>query len=312
MPLSLQQTQAANELAAILADFLPGKPHPYADPTISFYGIAAQLGLGAHWSGGSKGPAITRLLLGTLEHRRDRFCTLVLNVVRRGLTYRMAKSPVMREEIEAINTALRDLGFKVKDLNDPGWLGSLPTQEPVAGAERGDSLPGPPVSDEQLATFRRQLAALDEEAPVRRGFRFERFLNELFEATGLAPRNSFRLTGDQIDGSFALNGHTYLVEAKWQGPRLGQEQLLVFSGKVGGKAVWARGALISMSGYTPEGLEAFARGKQTNIICVDGLDLHDVLAGGVALPRALDAKQRRAVESTEAFVPVRTLFPALS
>jgi uncharacterized protein YjbI with pentapeptide repeats len=33
------------------------------------------------------------------------------------------------------------------------------------------------------------------------------------------PRGSFRLIGEQIDGSFHLEGETYLLEAKWQGVR---------------------------------------------------------------------------------------------
>src|SRR3546814_4971297 len=57
--------------------------------------------------------------------------------------------------------------------------------------------------------------------PQARGLRFEGFLNELFAGFGLAPRGSFRLVGEQIDGSFKLHGQTYLVEAKWHGPQIG-------------------------------------------------------------------------------------------
>jgi hypothetical protein len=53
-------------------------------------------------------------------------------------------------------------------------------------------------------------------APNPRGFAFERFLDELFTAFKLAPRRSFRLVGEQIDGSFHLASETYLLEAKWQ------------------------------------------------------------------------------------------------
>ena len=90
---------------------------------------------------------------------------------------------------------------------------------------------------------------------------------------------------------------------------MGQEELLGFAGKVVGKARWSRGLHISYSGYTPEGLEAFARGKPTTIICMDGLDLHDVLYRGIALPALVERKARRAAETNEAFVPARDLFP---
>jgi len=43
----------------------------------------------------------------------------------------------------------------------------------------------------------------------------------MFQSFGLAPRVDFRLVGEQIDGSFKLNGQTYLVEAKWHGRPIG-------------------------------------------------------------------------------------------
>jgi hypothetical protein len=41
-----------------------------------------------------------------------------------------------------------------------------------------------------------QVSRLD---PHSRGFAYERFLKELFDANGLAPRASFRIVGEQID-----------------------------------------------------------------------------------------------------------------
>jgi hypothetical protein len=143
--------------------------------------------------------------------------------------------------------------------------------------------------------------------PQERGLRFEGFLNELFAAHDLAPRNAFRVVGEQIDGSFRLDGQTYLVEAKWHGPQIGFADLMTFSGKVGGKASWSRGLFVSNSGFTADGLEAFARGRQTNLICADGLDLYEVLTGSVSLIDVLRAKDRRAAETNRAFVAVRAL-----
>jgi hypothetical protein len=84
---------------------------------------------------------------------------------------------------------------------------------------------------QELATLLVEITKLD---PQARGLRFEGFLNELFAGFGLAPRGSFRLVGEQIDGSFKLHGQTYLVEAKWHGPQIGFADLMTFSGKVGG------------------------------------------------------------------------------
>jgi hypothetical protein len=125
----------------------------------------------------------------------------------------------------------------------------------------------------------------------------------VFESFGLAPRGDFRLVGEQIDGSFKLNGQTYLVEARWHGPPIGFADLMTFAGKVAGKASWARGLLVSNSGFTADGLEAFSRGRQTNLICADGLDLYEVLSRQVSLIEVLEAKARRAAETNRAYVP---------
>ncbi len=46
--------------------------------------------------------------------------------------------------------------------------------------------------------------------PQARGYAYEKFLKDLFDANGLAARSSFRLVGEQIDGSFELSAETYL------------------------------------------------------------------------------------------------------
>ena len=59
--------------------------------------------------------------------------------------------------------------------------------------------------------------------PQKRGFEFERFLKDLFDAFGLSARASFRLTGEQMDGSLVMHNEIYLFEAKWQMLRLGPQ-----------------------------------------------------------------------------------------
>lgn len=164
--------------------------------------------------------------------------------------------------------------------------------------------------NEALARLRNKMTQMHSMAPQPRGFAFEKFLSELFETSRLAPRGSFRLTGEQIDGSFQHGHDIYLVEAKWQNEQTGQGDLLSFMGKVEGKAQWSRGVFISYSGFTPDGLEAFARGKATRIVCMDGFDLHCILAEGLDLAEVIALKVRRAGETNDAFVSVRNLFPS--
>ena len=71
-----------------------------------------------------------------------------------------------------------------------------------------------------LTSLKAQLLEVSQLEPQPRGYALERYLKALFDANGLAGRASFRLVGEQIDGSFELAGETYLLEAKWTSPDL--------------------------------------------------------------------------------------------
>lgn len=142
--------------------------------------------------------------------------------------------------------------------------------------------------------------------PQKRGYEFEIFLKELFDAYGLSARASFRLTGEQIDGSFLMHNETYLLEAKWQNSPTGVADLHTFEGKLGEKASWSRGLFISSSGFSSEGLQAFGRGKR--IVCMDGFDISEMLRRRLPFVKVLEAKVRGAAETGCPFVSVRDLF----
>lgn len=144
--------------------------------------------------------------------------------------------------------------------------------------------------------------------PQQRGYEFEAFLKNLFDAYGLSARASFRLVGEQIDGSFVLNNETYLLEAKWQNAPSGVADLHTFEGKLREKASWSRGLFVSNSGFSSEGLQAFGRGKR--IICMDGFDLYEMLRLKLSFAKIMEAKVRTAAETGSPFVPVRELLLA--
>lgn len=298
--MSFREAQAVEDLADLLYDFLPGS----GNNRTAFPLAAAQAGVGDLWVGGSKRPAIVQLLTATLEHRRSCFTKLIVAIVRQAMTYRRGKgNPLSREEIDRLNSLLPGVQFKIPELLDPGFLRSFGSPKAAEPAPQASST----LSAEKAQELAAHLIEITKLDPQARGLRFEGFLNELFAGFGLAPRGSFRLVGEQIDGSFKLNGQTYLVEAKWHGPQIGFADLMTFSGKVGGKAAWSRGLFVSNSGFTGDGLQAFSRGRQTNLICADGLDLYEVLSRKVSLIAVLEAKERRAAETNRAFVAVREL-----
>lgn len=141
--------------------------------------------------------------------------------------------------------------------------------------------------------------------PHSRGYAFEKFLKELFDSCGLSGRSSFRLVGEQIDGSFELNGETYLLEAKWTSQKVDASGLRSFNAKVEDKSSWSRGLFISDSGFTEDGLVAFGAGK--SLICMDGLDLSEILISRLSFQEVLSKKVRRAAETGRPFVRVRDL-----
>ena len=163
------------------------------------------------------------------------------------------------------------------------------------------------INRTNLAAIKADLLKVTALAPQARGYAFEGFLKTLFDANGLAAEEPFRLRGEQIDGSFQLGSETYLVEAKWHRQAIGVADLHTFHGKIEQKAAWTRGLFVSNSGFTDDGLAAFGRGKR--VICMDGLDIYDMLDREIALTLVLERKVRRAAETGLPFIRVRELFP---
>ncbi len=200
-----------------------------------------------------------------------------------------------------------------------GLVESTGSADPVAGADsrfealiarlgdgNGKSPPravqAPHVAEGLLA----ELVGIRDMEPHARGYAFEAFLHRCFAANGLDPREPFRNTGEQIDGSFQLGQETYLLEAKWTKERIGNRDLHAFHGKLEAKAAWARGLFVSFSGFTDDGLVSFGTGKR--VVCMSGRDLHQALKRQLPLRELLDGKVRRAAETGRPFVPVEELF----
>ena len=308
---ALLEAQLAADLATALYDFLPGTPHPRANPDLSFPGAARAAHLRHPWSGGSKTPALTQLLTATLRDERQRFCPFLVAVVQRAVVYRRAKAPLTRDEMERVNALVAQLGFRIPELHDAAFLDALPRAATAAPPSALPNDVSPRAVREPCVAERQQLTddllALHSLAPTPRGLAFERFLNALFLAYHLAPRAPFSLVGEQIDGSFMLADAVYLLEAKWTQDRIGQAELLTFHGKVTGKATWARGLFVSYGGFTRVGLEALAHGRRAALIAMDADDLLLILAGRMSLTDALHAKMRRAAEENRVYVPLREL-----
>ncbi len=117
-----------------------------------------------------------------------------------------------------------------------------------------------------------------DDSPQSRGFAFEKYLRDFFETNGLHPRGSFKIVGEQIDGSFILHNEVYLLEAKWTNKPVDKANLVVFNEKVSSKSGFTRGLYISYSGYSEEALTTFAIGRTVNIVLMTVQELAIVLS----------------------------------
>jgi len=131
----------------------------------------------------------------------------------------------------------------------------------------------------------------------KRGFLFEKFLNELFAFYDLDPRGSFKIIGEQIDGSFTHEGTDYLIEAKWTTSLIERNDLDIFSGKISRKLKNALGLFISINGFT----EVLIKNNFEfhDMILMDSQDLIKVLENRIQLSDLIRLKRKHASETGE-------------
>ena len=135
-----------------------------------------------------------------------------------------------------------------------------------------------------------------ETSKQNKGYEFEKYLRDLFDAAGLKPRESYRVKGEQIDGSIEFNGNVYLVEAKWTGGPVNRSDLVVFADKVSRKSKFTRGIFVSHSGYVENAVETYAIGKTPEIILIDMKEMTWALENGIDIEDVLSKKVRKLIE----------------
>lgn len=149
---------------------------------------------------------------------------------------------------------------------------------------KSEKIPVKPI--QSLIDFEKYLQDLQalsaERSPQSRGFAFEKYMKSLFEVGGLQPRGSFKIVGEQIDGSFILHNEVYLLEAKWTSQKIDKGELVIFNEKVSSKSGFTRGLFISYAGFTDEALLTFANGRTVNIVLMTVQDL------AIAMSRKMD------------------------
>jgi len=318
MTLSLKESQAIADLAEHLYDYLPGSGNPKWKGHVSFKSVSEKVGLDSFWQPGSKLPMIINLLEKTLDQKRSLFERLILGIVKSGITYRKKqKKPITTDDIDILNGLILEVGFKFPDLWDPDFYASLRIDGETRGKINVDAINQRERLKEkanyekinQLDEIKRDFFSLYQVTTSQEaGFKFEKILNKLFAFQGLSPRESFRVVGEQIDGSFELDHETYLVEAKWTKDPIPEAQLLTFRGKIEGKSAYTRGIFISLNGISDEAKVAIIQGKQPTFFAIDGYDLTNILSGEIELINFLRQRRRILAEESAVVVPYTELW----
>jgi hypothetical protein len=139
------------------------------------------------------------------------------------------------------------------------------------------------------------------------GLALEQLLNRLFALFQLHPRQPFRITGEQIDGSFELEGQIYLLEAKWEKHPLPETDLLIFRGKIEGKSTFTRGLFIALNDISLPARDAITRGKAPSFFVMNGHDLIMILSHAMSLPDFLRKRVRLLAEEGRVCAPFSEL-----
>lgn len=247
--------------------------------------------------GGSKG----KLLRGFLEISPNADVVRALAALwEYRETYRLDHNEA--ESIQAARQRLSALVVKLGGKPLPDGYDEPASASPVKPPEPK----GP--SEGVLAALESEFIAMTamNDAAQGRGYAFERFLKKWFDAWGLDARASFKLVGEQIDGSFEHRGSVYLIEAKWTDRKTDAAALRSFQEKAGDGFEGTRGLFVSFSGFTDQGLVAF---NAKRVIMMNGMDVFEALRRRISLDEVIAAKFRRGTEERRPLIEVRELFP---
>jgi hypothetical protein len=182
-------------------------------------------------------------------------------------------------------------------------------------AEARQRLADQQQADAERSAARRSVSAVLEELKAeflamhaetdaqKRGRALEPFLNRLFSLFDLAPRNSFTLEDEQVDGAFTFSTDDYLLEAKWENHPASREDVDVLAQKVLRKGRNTMGLFLAISGFSESAVRAHSN-KGEGLIFMEGTDLFAVLDEQVSLVDLLEAKRRHLSETGLPMLPV--------
>jgi hypothetical protein len=198
--------------------------------------------------------------------------------------------------------------FEVCRLIVARLLGNAPPPQTQSASDRAAQLALQQKRSQELGNLKNEFFQLAADPDRNKsGLALEKLLNRLFEIFELQPRQPFRVIGEQIDGSFLLDGEVYLLESKWERNPLPEADLLIFKGKIEGKSTWTRGLLIALNDVSEQARQAITRGKPPCFFVMNGHDLMMILSEAMNLQEFLRKRVRLLAEEGRMCVPFSAL-----
>lgn len=158
---------------------------------------------------------------------------------------------------------------------------------------------------DELRDRYQHLVVMDD--PQKRGLALEPLLRDLFGLFDLDPRASFKLRGEQIDGTVTINRTHFLVEAKWTKDPTERKELDAFRAKVESKIENTLGLFVSINGFQDSAVELHS-GRGALMLLMTGADLYAVLDGRIDLVELLERKHRHASQTGQILVDAHQMF----
>src|SRR5271170_8041584 len=187
-------------------------------------------------------------------------------------------------------------------------LHKTPVNRTDTGPQHKEQSPQHHERSRLLGELKEEFSRLSVESDrSKAGLALERLINRLFDVFQLRPRQPFRVVGEQIDGSFELDGQIYLLESKWENDPLPEADLLVFRGKIEGKSTFTRGVFIALNDISIPARDAITRGKAPSFFVMNGHDLMMILSEAISLTDFLRKRVRLLAEEGCVCVPFSEL-----
>ena len=144
--------------------------------------------------------------------------------------------------------------------------------------------------------------------PQVRGTRFNELIADVLRVWGIRARTSTVAPGaGEIDVSFTLGGHHFIVEAKWEQSRTDAGPIGKLILRLGQRLQGTIGVFISMAGYTSDAITSLTTSGERSMFLLDRSHVEAMVTGLVSPEELFSLALERAAFTGERHVPLLDL-----